>query len=192
MNYVAKKNNLQFGQDVKQLAVGNSTSFTDYLENNLNKTQYGIVFCIDSMEFLNISMPCRFEFINKTFHLYTILYNVTNVPNGFLTSQSMPFPKDPKLSKLKLDMDNAFLEFYSNKTGRVKPPEIKLDLESYPSIQNRFLEKADVVSSTGAFYFFFPPMICFVVILLEIIREKDLKLRKVIFILHIIVYVRVY
>jgi hypothetical protein len=44
----------------------------------------------------------------------------------------------------------------------------------------RFIENADVVSSSGPFYFFFPPIITFVVILLEIIREKDLKLRKVI------------
>jgi hypothetical protein len=83
------------------------------------------------------------------------------------------------LTKLKQDLDNAYLQYYSEKRGLNFSPKINATMQSFPITQNRFLEKADVISSVGAFYFFFPPMITFVVILLEIIREKDLKLRKV-------------
>jgi hypothetical protein len=184
MKFVAEKNNLKFNDDVKLLTVGNSSMFTDYLRNPLttNKTKFGVIFCLSSYNFMNFSLDCNFEFINKTFHLYLILYNVTNAPNGFLTSQSQPWPKHNELTKLKLDLDNAYLQHYSMNRSLNKAPEIKAELQNYPMGQNRFLKNADVVSSSGAFYFIFPPMICFVVILLEIVREKDMKLRKVKFI----------
>lgn len=182
MSYVAKENDLKFGEDVKLLTVGDSSAFNNYLMGNLNKTEYGVVFCVDNMNFLNVSIPCKFDYINKTFNLYTILYNYTNAPNSFMTSPSVPLYEDAKLSKLKLDLDNAFMEFYHNKSANnatMASPKISLEMSSYPIVTNRMLEKADVIASSGAFYLFFPPMICFVVVLLEVIREKDLKLRKV-------------
>ena len=35
----------------------------------------------------------------------------------------------------------------------------------------------DIVSASGAFYFFIPPMVTFVVLLIEIVREKEYRLR---------------
>jgi hypothetical protein len=179
MQYVAESNNLNFTNDVKLHTIGDSNSFLNFLKTHQNKTRYGVLFCIDNMDFLNLSIPCSFEYLNYTFHLYTVLYNVTLAPNGFLTSPGLPYPKDPELTKLKQDIDNAYLKFYSLERGLDFIPKINATLQSFPMSSNRFLEKADVVSSEGAFYFFFPPMITFVVVLLEIIREKDLKLRKV-------------
>jgi hypothetical protein len=96
MKFVADENKLKYGEDVKLLTIGTNNSFVNYLSNNLNKTQYGIVFCLDNMDYVNnITIPCTFEFYNATFNLYTILYNVTQAPNGFLTSTAYPFPKYP-------------------------------------------------------------------------------------------------
>lgn len=179
MKSVSESNSLNFTQDVKLLTQGDSNAFTDYLKNRQNKTLYGVVFCVDNMNFMNVTIPCNFEYLNYTFHLYTILYNVTLSPNGFLTGAALPLPTDPKITKLKLDLDNAYLEYYAHKRGLKDIPQINITTQAYPMASNRFLEKADVVSSSGAFYLFFPPMITFVVVLLEIIREKDMKLRKV-------------
>ena len=44
-------------------------------------------------------------------------------------------------------------------------------------MRSRFLEGYDVVAVTGGFYFYLPPMITFVVLLTEIVREKEKKLR---------------
>lgn len=178
MQFIAKENNLEFGTDVKLLTVGNSSAYNNYLTNNMNQTKYGVVFCLDSIDYLNISIPCSFEFSNDTFNLYTIVYNISNIPNGFLTSGALPFPKDRQLTKLKQDLDNAYLQYYADIYKLPKAPKINAVMSSFPITQNRFLQKADITASVGAFYFFFPPMISFVVILLEIIREKDLKLRK--------------
>lgn len=179
MKFVAESNLLDFKNDVKLLTTGDSNAFMNYLKNNQNKTRYGVVFCVDSMQYLNVSIPCSFDYLNYTFHQYSIIYNVSMAPNGFLTSAALPFPKDPELTRLKMDMDNAYLKFYSDERKLNFTPYINATIQSYPVSSNRFIEKADVIASEGAFYFFFPPMIAFVVILLEIIREKDLKLRKV-------------
>ncbi len=178
MKSVAESNSLSFTKDVKLLTQGGSDAFTNYLKTYQNKTKYGVVFCFDNMDFMNVTIPCTFEYYNYTFHLYTILYNVTLSPNGFLTGAAEPLPTDPIVTKLKQDLDNAYLKYYALKRGLKDIPQINATTQSYPA-SNRFLEKADVVASSGAFYFFFPPMITFVVVLLEIIREKDMKLRKV-------------
>lgn len=179
MKDLADSNNLQFDKDVKLLTIGKSSDFLDYLSNYQNKTKYGVLFCIDSIEYYNVTIPCNFEYLNETLHLYTVLYNITNAPNGFLTSAALPFPSDPQLLKLKIDVDNAYMNYYSKKRGMTTIPKINASYNTFPVTENRFLQNADVVASSGAFYFFFPPMISFVVILLEIMREKDLKLRRV-------------
>lgn len=181
MQFVAKENDLDFGSDVKMLIHGNSNALMNYFKTHQNQTKYGVLFCIDNLDFMNVSIPCSFEYYKETLHLYTIVYNMTNIPNGYLSSGGLPIPKDPALAKLKQDIDNGYLNYYASKntSNTHKPPKINATLQSFPSIPNRFLENASIISSTGAFYFFFPPMISFVVVLLEIIREKDLKLRKV-------------
>lgn len=184
MKFIAKENDLEYGKDVKLLTVGNSTDFTTYLSKNMNTTKYGVVFCLGSMMFMNVEIKCSFEFLQKEFNLYTILYNITNSPNGFLTGGTRPWPKHPELNKLKIDLDNAYLNYYGLDRKLSLIPHISAELQDYPTTSNRFVQNADIVSAYGAFYFYFPPVISFVVMLLEIIREKDLKLRKVKFILN--------
>jgi len=178
MKYVADENQLEFNKDVKLLTIGNSSRFTDYLAENQNKTKYGVVFCLDSLNLFNTSIPCNFEFFNATFNLYTLVYNISSAPNGFLAGPNTPWPTYPALAKLKQDMDNGYMNYYSDLRGINPAPKLNLTLQSFPIAQNRFFSKADVVASSGAFYFFFPPVISFVMILLEIIKEKDSKLRK--------------
>ena len=178
MKEIADTNKLNFTSDVKLLTFGSSNDYLDYLSEKENKTKFGVLFCLDKIDVYNVSIPCSFEQQNEILHLYTILYNITNSPNGFLSGAAHPFPKDPELLKLKIDVDNAYLKFHAEKKG-ISVPKISANYSDFPTTENRLLEGADVVSSTGAFYFFFPPFISFVVILLEIMREKDLKLRKV-------------
>ena len=39
-------------------------------------------------------------------------------------------------------------------------------------------ENADIISSYGSFYFFFAGIVTFVLLLIELVKEKELKLRK--------------
>jgi hypothetical protein len=177
MKYVAEVNKLELGKDVKLQSIGNSSAYNTFIQNNLNKTQYGILFCVDRLSYFNQSLPCSLEYSDSKLHMYNILYNVTNSPNGFLTAAYFPYPKDPVLIKLKTDIDNGYMNYYAN-LKNIEAPKINLYYSDFPSVNNRFMQGADMVSSSGAFYFFFPPVITFVVVLMEIVREKDLKLRK--------------
>jgi len=188
MKDIADSNNLNFTTDVKLLTIGTSEDYLNYLNEKENKTKFGVLFCLDKIDLYNISIPCSFEYKNETLHLYTILYNITNSPNAFLSAASQPFPKDPQLIKLKIDVDNAYLKYHAEQKG-IPVPKIIANYSDFPTTENRLLEGADVVSAQGAFYFFFPPIITFVVILLEIMREKDLKLRKVYNVIFLYVFI---
>jgi hypothetical protein len=177
MNHVAAINGLEVGKDVRLQSIGNADAYNKFISNNLNKTEYGVVFCLDKFDYFNTSVPCTVNYLDSKLHIYNILYNFTNSPNGFLTSAAEPYPKDAALTKLKTDIDNGYLDYYAKKNN-IPSPKINLAYSDYPSTTNRFMQGADIVSSAGAFYFFFPPMITFVLVLMEIVREKDLKLRK--------------
>jgi len=178
MSYVSEVNNLTHKIDVKLLTIGKSSDITNYLSENLNKTKFGVVFCIDQMDFYNQSIPCNFEFDNQTFEMYNIMYNISNVDNGFLGNFNEPLPTDRQLLQLKLSIDNAYMDYYAK--IRSKPvPKISVQTQAFPSTSNRLLQGADIIGAYGPFYFFFPPVITFVTLLLEIVREKDMKLRKV-------------
>lgn len=44
--------------------------------------------------------------------------------------------------------------------------------------KDRFLGNADIVASVGGFYYILSPLVIFVVILIEMAREKELRLRQ--------------
>ncbi len=147
MKDIADTNNLTFNQDVKLLTIGSTNDYMNYFSTYENKTKYGVLFCLESIEFFNVSIPCTFEYLNETLHVYTVFYNVTNTPNGFLTSASLPLPSDPQLLKLKIDVDNAYLKYYANKRQLANIPYINGSYNTFPITENRFLQNADVVAS---------------------------------------------
>lgn len=187
MKEVANSNGLEFNKDVKLLTQGkNSTSFSDYLSANKNKTSFGILFCYDLLTYQNTTIPCKSEFLETEFITYNLVYNTSLSINDFLGSFKLPFRKDTNLLKLKLDIDNAILKVKgkSKKSNSDKlneesqPPKITMSISDFPSTRNRITENADIISSYGPFYFFFVCIINFVFVLLDIVKEKELKLRK--------------
>lgn len=182
MKDLSAQNNLVYGNDTKLLTIGTYDDYINYIENHMNKTLYNILFCIDYFVYDETTIPCNFEYNDqentKEMYFYTIMYNISNSPNGFMLMPDKPNPTDSQLTRLKITLDEAFLNYFANKTGSNEKKEIKVDLQAYPQSENRLYKNVDVEGSGGSFYFFFPPMFCFVFFLLEIIREKDAKLRK--------------
>lgn len=88
----------------------------------------------------------------------------------------MPMENDYPAIAVKASVDEALISYYSRKKGL---PDYKIDIsiQSYPEPKNRFAGGYSVIKTSGAFYFFIPPVITFVVILIEIVREKELRLR---------------
>ena len=90
-----------------------------------------------------------------------------------------PLPIDTSLTKLKILIDDSLLKFYYlKKFGKINIPSIKnISLSSFPLPMSRFAQNADVISVFGVFYLFFPPMIIFCVILIDIVKEKETNLK---------------
>ena len=90
----------------------------------------------------------------------------------------LPAEKDSKILKLKVSIDNGMLNYFSKEAGLKERPEIEIRESSFPLIEDRLFHNIDVIAG-GSFYFFCSPMATFVIILMEVVREKELHLRKV-------------
>ena len=184
MKYVAEKNDLEYGKDIQvSETMRNYTQFSEYLDKNKNKTYFGVIFCYDFLdtEFYGtkINIPCKPQFTKEgeIYKMYTIVYNMTNGPNDFLQMPYEARQKDPRLMKLKLDIDNAYLEIFHNNT-ETEPPKINLEYSNYPRTEHRFFAETSVVNNFGSPFFFLIPITLFILTLIDVVREKQLKLRK--------------
>ena len=106
------------------------------------------------------------------------MYNVTNVPNGFLKSSYAPIQHDTKLLRLKLAVDNSILKFHSKRKEMSIIPRINnISTQGYPSVVNRLVKNSDVKSLFSVYYLFFPQTIIFCFVLMELVRERELNLK---------------
>ena len=184
MKYVAEKNDLKYGKDIiVDDSFKNYTDFSNYLNSHKNKTYFGVVFCFDVLdtEFYNIKLnvPCKPQFTKKgeIYKFYSIVYNITNGPNDFLQMPYEPRQKDPKLMKLKLDIDNAYLEIFHN-DSKTDPPKINIEYSNYPSTEHRYFGGTSVVNNFGPPFFFLIPITLYILTLIDVVKEKQYKLRK--------------
>jgi ABC-type multidrug transport system ATPase subunit len=131
---------------------------------------------------MNISLPCKLEYTHKNIkdlNFYTIAYDITKSPNGFLDKFNLPLPTDSRLVRLKTVIDNAYIEYYhSLKYGESQPtPYINVTTLAFPSAGSRLSKNANSSAFFGVFYLFFPPMICFCIFLIELVKEKESLLK---------------
>ena len=186
MKYVAENNDLTFGEDIiVSDSFKNYTMFSNFLNDNKNKTYFGVVFCYDYLDSdfdkLSVNIPCKPQFIKEgeIYKFYSIVYNMTNGPNDFLQMPYEPRKKDPRLMKLKIDIDNAYLEiFHNNSKAEGEPPKIQMNYSDYPTTENRFFGETSVVNNVGAPFFVLIPITLYVITLIDVVKEKQYKLRK--------------
>lgn len=176
MEYLAKHNDLHLGRDVRIIAESYEHTIR-YLDHNSNKTQTCILFCTGDFyppknPYYNETIPCEVTILNKTYSYYSILINSTLTPMLFFSGYNSPEPVDYASLAVKKNLDEALFHFIKGKNLK-----LSLDVQSFPRPTNRWMSGYDIVSQTGSFYFFIPPMVTFVVLLIEIVREKEYRLR---------------
>lgn len=179
INYLEQEYDLEIGKDMKVLTERNPIEFYQYLADHMNTTQVGIIFCTGRFELpenrLNITyIDCQPENSAQQFHMYNIL---TNRTMGLLDVISEDDPFDYYSIAIKKAVDEAIISYHSFKAG-IKAPKISLSIQDFPVTSNRYLEGYDIVANSGAFYFFIPPMVIFVVTLIDLLREKETRLRQ--------------
>lgn len=176
MKYLADNNDLKVGKDVKIIARSYEETIK-YLHHNTNKTQTCLMFCTGAFKppknpVYNDLIFCNISLLHRNFTYYSILINSTITPLLFFSGYNEPEPVDYASLAVKKNMDEAWLNYVSGKGEK-----LKINVQSFPRPTNRWMSGYDIVSSTGAFYFFIPPMVTFVVLLIEIVREKEYRLR---------------
>lgn len=110
--------------------------------------------------------------------VYALYFNITLEPDQFLKNPITPAPTDVSLLRLKISIDNALLKYVHNESEST--PEIEASFSNYPMPSDRFLSGFSIISLTGTLYFLFTPMVTFMIIIIEIAKEKELRLRHVI------------
>ena len=94
----------------------------------------------------------------------------------------IPRQKDPKLMKLKLDIDNGYLELLhqkkNSKNDDSQAPKINVEYSNYPQTEHRFFGETKIVNNFGGIFFFLIPITLFIMTLIDVVKEKEFKLRR--------------
>ena len=175
IGHISKSSNLELGKDIQVLTESDPLAFLEHIKTHKNQTQTGVIFCSNFME-LPEGFPLGSVNCNETLGLaYLILYNFTIVSKNIF-DQNLPDVVERNVVALKLAVDNAIINYQARKKGL---PELLIEvvIQAFPLTKNRFLKSYDVVSVMGHMYFFIPPMFIFGVLVAEIVKEKEMKLR---------------
>ena len=180
INYLSNNYNLEINKDIQEIAT-NYNDLISYLTNNTNKTQTVVLFCtgefvLPDNPYYNGSFNCLRDTPGWNIPIYSLLINSTITPLLFFSGFNAPYPVDYASISVKIAVDNGILAFYSN-LSEEESPKMSGTMQGHPIQTNRFLDGYDIVTKAGAFYFFIPPMVTFVIVLIEVVREKEYKLR---------------
>lgn len=115
------------------------------------------------------------------FYNWTLFYRSPILSGG----PGSHFESDWFLSRMKLSLDNGIIDYFAKTEEERKLPITENNLEKrmevmqqkYPTFPSRFTEGIDLATNQGAFYFFVPIMINFILSINEMLREKSKKLR---------------
>lgn len=176
INHIVKATGLELNKDI-QVYNKDSLAYMESLSKHMNKTQVGLVLCTSNFtlpknEYL-IVLPC--QLYNSTNYVYSIIYNYTTVGNRELEQKDQALYYEPAIGT-KLAVDNAILAYEAEKQGS-EPPALTAEYSQFPRTASRFLKGYGDISQYGPLYFSIPPMISFGMLMAEVVKEKELKLR---------------
>lgn len=171
MDYVAKAHDFKRDKDMVYLNEIRPQQFNDYLNENVNRTQIGVIFCTDKWETEEgLVIPCQPDSItDHKLAFYSIVYNATaylSSPIGDDYRRSLP--KDPVTASLKLWLDNGIIAYFSKDLDAkgeeyieldpndMSVPRVEIKTQDYPKTHFRFYIGTDVVTAMGSLLFFLP------------------------------------
>ena len=175
IDHISHSSSLKKDIDIKVLSTQNTTSFIEYIQKNHNKTMIGFILCTNYLTLPKNNYLQNLTCNDTHGHIYMIIYNYTMISENIFDA-NVPEPVQSEVLATKLALDNAIFSYESKKRG-LKDIVLEAVIQSFPLPANRFLKGYDTVSMTGPFYFFIPPMFVFGLLISEIVKEKELKLR---------------
>jgi len=107
------------------------------------------------------------------------VYNYTTAPSSFTQNFTVPLLVYPELYQIKTSVDNGIIIYQNHKKGLNRPPAlIDATYSTFPNPPDRMLNSISLVPTIGLFYFALTPLITFVIILTEVVKEKEFRLRQ--------------
>ena len=179
LKHLQKHQDLELGKSMKIIA-NDYDEMIDYLEKNPNKTQTVVLFCTGALKIpeaygIDGTFDCLRETAGTNLTLYSLIINSTITPLMFFSGFNAPRPVDYSSLSVKLAIDSAIYDYYNPNSETSQ--NFEAEYQGYPITVNRFLKGYDIVTDVGVFYFYIPPMVTFVVMLIEIVREKEYRMR---------------
>lgn len=179
IKHLEEKQGLRKNSDFRILSDGGPMAFLHYFETHSNQTAVGVLFCTGDFSLpdnplvahVNCSATSDFDA-----YVYSIFVNSSNVPNIFMTKVDDPMPIDHRVLQAKIAIDRAIFSYKAMTIGRTDI-SIEAIMQDFPHTASRFVDGYDVIAIEGAFWFFIPPMVTFILLLTELVREKELRLR---------------
>jgi hypothetical protein len=172
--HVAQHYDLSVGKDLLTLPHLDYDGFQKAVRSTC--TTAGVLFCTGQMPYSNYTVPCSSQDMSQL-TTYVLLYNYTSVSKLFVTDNSLTIKPDMGALAAKLSVDAGIADYIA-KQHDLDAPIFEAIIQEFPTTTFRLLEGFDVVGASGAFYFYMVPMVCFVLTMTEIVREKDHKLRQ--------------
>jgi hypothetical protein len=151
-------------------------------------TWYGVVWCTSEWPITdNFSFPCTYQNnkhgqgVSKRMYFYSLFYNYTLEDSAFFKMIQEPAPIDPVLLRLKLSVDNAIMRQLTKEQGveELDAPRIEMTQSTYPIMADRLQKDSNIVAQLGGYFFVLGPLLGFTILVNEIVREKELRLRQV-------------
>ena len=169
------------GSDIKLQIIGSSKNYTRFFKDNLNTTSYSIAFWTTYWDDDILNLPCSLEH-NKdeefNFFFYSLMFNSTLVSESLIQNYTENIIHDSNLLRIKQGIDSGIMSYLSSKKGLNYTPEINISSSYYPAPVDRFVNGMNITAFMGSYWFNLPCLITFLVIVILIIEEKELKLRQ--------------
>lgn len=179
LDYVKRTQGLP-DSEVQTLSLNSYSGTLDYLQKHPNTTQAAVFFCTGSLQLpiggLFPDFACSSN--SSRLYIYAFIYNFTAATMPFMVKPDEESPVDRSILPLKIALDNGILDYRLQQSG-LPPLTITGEMGDFPHTPNRFIEGYDTVTMQGPLYFFLPPMIIFIMVMTEMVREKEQRLRQV-------------
>jgi len=182
LTYLSDKYQFDTINDIKLVTVGSALRIMDYYNNNHNSTSYGLAFCTTYWDSEYVSFPCQLEHDTenkKELYFYSLIYNSTLVSESVMEDYTNTMQNNIVLLRLKQDVDSAILNYKFSTSNYSSPaPEIEISASHFPETVDRFVEGVNIIAFMGSYWFNLPSLVTFLMVVVIVIEEKQLKLRQ--------------
>ena len=181
LNHFAKLNDLTVGVDIKLQVIGSSRNYSNYFKDHFNKTSYSIAFWTTYWDDDILNLPWTLDHNNgnkANFFFYSLMFNSTLVSESLIQNYTENIMHDANLLRIKQGIDSGIISYLNMKKGISSSPDINISSSYYPAPVDRFVNGMNITAFMGSYWFNLPWLITFLIIVIIVIEEKELKLRQ--------------